>query len=240
MASTALARLANSRGGTSKGTRLGSPDWIFRKTTKTTTTMPSGRKFIPPRDATGSRDYGGVFRLTNSGYQSYGLNQGVRNPFPKSKSFKTVTNVIPKKTKFQQFARSADLTASANIAPILNKIANFYGDKAKGRARLNNTKVIGIYAGTAVFTGVSLMYVRSQMPSGKRAKKKKIAAKNKKAALKAKKIEARKTLRASKSIKPMKGATGRGVAKGKVGQSGGGRKNFRPRRDGNGKFAGSY
>ena len=249
MASTALARLANSRGSTTRGTRLGRPDQIFRKQPPLNARTVSGKRFKPPEGAVGSVGFGGVFKLTGAGYKPYGVNAGVKSPFPNPKKFKTVTNVIPRKSKIQQFAKNANLTAAANLTPILNKIANWAATpSSQGITGLTNGRVLanraglglGVLGAVAIAGGAGYAAQRATPSLRSIKRRQKITKSNKKAALKAKKIEAKKTLRANKAVKPMKGASGRGVAKGKGGQSGGGRKNFRPRRDGNGKFAGSY
>jgi hypothetical protein len=248
MASTALTRLANSRGSTTRGTRIGRPDQVFRKQPSLNARTVSGKRFKPPEGAVGSVGFGGVFKLTGAGYKPYGVNAGIKSPFPNPKKFKTVTNVIPRKSKIKQFSKNANLTAAANITPILNKIANWAAAPSSQGMRLTNGKVlagrvglgVGVVGAFALAGGAGYAAQRATPSLRSIKRRQKITKANKKAALKAKKIEAKKTLRANKAVKPMNGASGRGVAKGKVGQSGGGRKNFRPRRDGNGKFAGSY
>lgn len=163
-------------------------------------------------------------------------------------------NIFPTMGRTQRvkdFARSANLTLGANAANILNKIAHWGQAESKivpGYNKMAVAKAYGVFgAGAlgAVGATAGAVYVGKRLTPGGRAvqahkKKVKIAKKNGKAALKAQKMNEKQKLRSSKAVKPMKGASGRGVAKGKGGQSGGGRKNFRPRRDGNGKFAGSY
>ena len=273
MASTALANLAKGTRGPNQGKYIGSPNVIYlakpkglRNIRKNGTVLTPIRRGPGDSRPLGSRGVGGV----QSGYVKTGaefLNKNKIRQAPPSKikgipqlkfNFKTQTsregNIFPKLGRAQgvkDFARSANLTAGANAAKILNKIANYLNlpsglnpQYSKGSI-LKGYGVIAVGGAAGAALGLGAVKAGRQLTPGGRAvtahkKKVKIAKKNGKAALKAQKMNEKQKLRSSKAVKPMKGASGRGAPTGKKGQSGGGRKNFRPRRDGNGKFAGSY
>ena len=271
MASTALATLAGSTKGPNKGQYVGGPNVIYLAKPKGIRNVrKNGKVLMPLRRGPGDRSSSVRVNGQRVGYQqtstNYLKNNKIRQtppsrikPIPQLKfNFKTQTasegNIFPKLGRAQavkDFARSANLTAGANAAKILNKIASYLNRPSalnpvytKG-AVLKSYAIMGVGSlGGAALGAGAVRAGRALTPGGRAVqahkKKVKIAKKNGKAALKAQKMNEKQKLRSSKAVKPMKGASGRGAPTGKKGQSGGGRKNFRPRRDGNGKFAGSY